>query len=246
MTLLLILIAIAVQRFLGLTPDKIEVPWVHGYYTWFVRQFDVVTRGHGLFGLGLLVVPILLVVSILFSILFHMFGLLGYSIVSLFLFWYCVDARDLAKRPYAAELSPIQWLTQSYATLFAMIFWYALFGPIGLLLYYIVYILHRFACTTDQVVSPGITHAASQTLNILDWVPVRLFTLSLSLVGHFAQMFTVWLKYLLPGLQSATVVIEACVASVAKSTSDSVVMINRALVVWLVVIALVMIGVLLG
>lgn len=246
MILLVILLAIAVQRFLMFTPVDFQVDWFAYYYHWFVKRFDFITRGHGFFGLTMLVVPILLVVSILFSVVFHIFGMFGYAVVSLVFFWYCTDARDLVKQPYKDVQLPTALLSRVYPQLFASIFWFALFGPVGLSLYYIVYTLHSFVRIKENDVSKSIIKVADVVLQVLDWVPLRLYTLSLALVGNFSEMFVVWLKFSVTGLQPAEDVIKSCTQRSATTLKDGVNMANRALVCWLVVIALVTVGRLVG
>lgn len=246
MTLLVILLAIAVQRYLLFTPVNFQVDWFSYYYHWFVKRFDFITSGHGVFGFSMLIVPLLLMVSILFSVVFHVFGMFGYAVVSLVFFWYCIDARDLMKQPYSDVQLPTALLSRVYPRLFAPIFWYALFGPVGLSLYYIVYTLHRFVCVEDNEASKSIIGVANIVLQVLDWVPLRLFTLSLALVGHFSETFVVWLKFSVSGLQPADNVIKTCTQRAVTTLKDGINMADRALVCWLVVIALVTIGRLVG
>lgn len=246
MTLLIILLAIVVQRYLQFTPSVVQVEWFTHYYHWFVKRFEFMTKGHGLFGLAALVIPILLLVSILFSVVFHMFGLAGYGVLSLSFFWYCTDARDLVKQPYNDVQLPSALLSRVYPKLFGLMFWYALFGPVGLALYYTVYTIHSFVHIKENEASRSIIQMADVVLRVFDWVPVRLFTLSLTLVGNFSDMFSVWLKSIFSGLLPISDLVNPCVQRAATTLSDGINMVNRALVCWLVVIALVTIGMLAG
>ena len=245
MTLLLMLIAIGVQRFLQFSSQSFQVDWVGGYYRWCERKIEYLTKGHGLLGITVLVVPVLFAVAIVFSIVFHVFGGFGYWVVSLVLFWYCIDARDLSKQPYPG-VGPVALLSTVYAALYGMIFWFALFGPVGLVLYYLIKYFRNYFQQHPTAESKELGFYAQRTLAVLDWIPVRLFTLSFALVGQFVTVFKVWMKSVLGGFDSNMRLITECGQLVVNTTEDAVGLLNRVLIIWLVVIALVTIGLVLG
>lgn len=245
MTLLLILIAIGVQRFLQFTSQPFQVNWIGGYYSWCERKIEYVTKGHGLLGFAILVVPMLFVASIIFSIIYHVFGGFGYWVVSLVLFWYCIDARDITKQPYPG-VGPVALLSEVYLALFGMIFWFTLFGPVGLVLYYVTKFLNGYFQQHPTPEAKELGFYAQRVQAVLDWIPVRLFTLSFALVGHFATVFKIWMKSLLGGFDIELSLVTECGQAVVNTTEDAVGLLNRVLIVWLVVIALVTIGLVLG
>lgn len=245
MTLLLILIAIGVQRFLQFSSQPFHVDWIGGYYRWCERKIEYVTEGHGLLGFGILVVPMLFIASIIFSIMFHVFGSFGYWVVSLVLFWYCIDARDLVKQPYSG-VGPVNLLIEVYRALYGMIFWFTLFGPVGLVLYYVTKSLNSYFQQHLRSEAKELGFYAQRVLAVLDWIPVRLFTLSFALVGHFASVFKLWMKSLLGGFDVEMSLITQCGQAVVNTAEDAIALLNRVLIVWLVVIALVTIGLVLG
>jgi membrane protein required for beta-lactamase induction len=235
MLLLVVLLALGVQRFLSFVPIPFQMDWFSVYYHWYVKQFKFITQGHALFGLSMLAVPLLMLVSLFFSLIYHVFGELGYWVVSAVLLWYCLDAREYPQ----PEMAPLQSLSLSYVNIFALIFWFALFGPVGLALYYIVYTISTFKCVTEGLVSQSIIRYAEKVLHILDWVPLRLFILTLAFVQNFARMFGVWCRVCLSGLSQPTALIEQCVSDEIKTQRDAVLVTTRALIVWLALILLV-------
>ncbi len=242
MALLIILIAISAQRFLQILSVPYRLNWATGYYDWMAKKIDYVSKGHGLLGLAILVVPLLLVVSIIFSIVFHIFGIVGYAALSLILLWYYMDARDLVKDPLEDQQTPQQLLQTVYHALFGLVFWYALFGPVGVSLYYIMMLFCQCLSTHDDAQSKEIGVHAQKVLAVLDWVPVRLFTLSFALVGSFSSVFKVWVKHALDGLDPQLQLIQQCAEPIVQEQEDAISLLNRVLVVWLIVIALVTIG----
>ncbi len=74
---------------------------------------------------------------------------------------------------------------------FAVIFWYAVLGAGGALLYRLS-LLYR-----DRSLEYQWQHSvAERCLRLLDWLPLRLSGLTLSIMGNFAHCFDLWLTQL--------------------------------------------------
>src|SRR3990167_392841 len=128
------------------------------------HQFSKLMQGHGLFAVLILLLPIVIVVSLIFTLVYHVLGHVGYLILSLLLLWYCIDVVIL-KQTAATSTSTTDLFLKSYQKIFAPLLWYFVFGPAGLTLYVVVAILR--AQLSDQpyfVITQG----------VLDWVPIRL------------------------------------------------------------------------
>ncbi len=70
-------------------------------------------------------------------------------------------------------------LWQGYQGFFAVIFWYALLGPLLPLAYRLLVLTER------QTLSPLVCELCAQLLHALDWVPVRLLAIAFAVVGNF-------------------------------------------------------------
>lgn len=243
MALLIILIAIGIQRFLQVCSEPYRLNWMGEYYQWCAKKIEYVTKGHGLLGLAILVIPILFGGSIILTILYHMFGPIGYYVVSLGLLWYCIDANDPVRQSTA---SGVALLESNYQNLYARLFWFAVFGPVALLFYYILDYFNTYFVTHQDDEAKELVVYTQRVLGVFDWIPVRLFTFSFALVGHFPAVFKEWIKLMVAGLDSKTKLIQQCASPVVTSKEDAVSLLNRVLIVWLVVIALVTLGIMLG
>lgn len=241
----MILIVISVQRFLHLLSVPYRLNWAGHYYDWCARKVEYTTKGHGLLGLAILVVPMLLVGSIVFSIVFHLFGFLGYFLVSLALFWYCTDARDLLKQPYTG-LTPIATLTQVFQSLFGNIFWFVLFGPMGLLMYYLVHYFKDYLMAREDAESRELELYSQQVGAALDWIPARLFSFCFALLGHFSTVFKEWFRLVLTGIDPRLSIIAECAKPVVNTQDEAVSLIDRSLAAWLIVLALITLSSFLG
>lgn len=259
MALIIVLIAIVVQRFLKFNSYSRQFDWSSHYFQWMSSKVQQITTGHGFVGLAILVVPIVLAAAILFSVAYSLLGVLGTGALQLILVWYCLDARDIRKEPYVNATSKTV-LLHSYYGLFAVLFWYCLFGPVGLVLYISVYQLSQVVPKTlsdskeeTQQSDHSLQEYLVKTQGVLDWVPVRLVGLSFALVGSFGAVFKLWMQKLFEGISNpSALVVEWGQAALKAESSEgdqlgpTIDLIDRSLLVWLVVIFLVTIGVFLG
>ena len=108
---------------------------------------------------------------------------------------YLVAQRDLGVEA-ADEDSLLQsaqgfLLWQGYQSFFAVIFWYALLGPLAALAYRLL------ALTVEYAQDPSLRARAEQWRHAFDWLPVRLLAASFALVGSFVAVSRVLLHELL-------------------------------------------------
>jgi len=80
---------------------------------------------------------------------------------------------------------------QAYQSFFAVIFWYALLGPLAALAYRLL------ALTAEQAEQPALRERAVQVRHGFDWLPVRVLAASFALVGNFAAVSRALLHELL-------------------------------------------------
>ncbi|WP_373389171.1 regulatory signaling modulator protein AmpE [Pseudomonas alcaligenes] len=73
-------------------------------------------------------------------------------------------------------------LWQAYQGFFAVIFWYALLGPLPALAYRLL------ALAAEHSAQPAVAERAAQLRHALDWLPVRVLAASFALVGNFAAV----------------------------------------------------------
>lgn len=92
----------------------------------------------------------------------------------------------------AADVLSTAVLLQSHHRLFAVVFWFAILGAVGAILYRLTWILAR-PRTEGEETEPTVFRAtARHLLAILDWVPIRLLALSYALAGSFDEAMHEW------------------------------------------------------
>ena len=161
---------------------------------------------------------------------------------------YLVARRDLAleERDEGALLQSVQrhLVWQGYQSFFAVIFWYALLGPLAALAYRLLALL------AEHATQEALRERAVQLRHGFDWLPVRVLAVSFALVGNFVAVSWALLHELLSwDISAAQLVIN--VARAASETPAPVVgeegvssldglwqLLVRAAVLWYAVFAL--------
>lgn len=110
-------------------------------------------------------------------------------------------SREAAAQTLADDGSPIAWnapalgVAIAYAALrrrFAVLLWFFLLGPAGALLYRLAQTLAR----NDALqLDPSCRVAARYAANALDWLPAQLLTFTLAFVGHWEAVIGAWRRW---------------------------------------------------
>jgi AmpE protein len=110
-------------------------------------------------------------------------------------------ARENAAQALADDGEPIPWnapvigVAVVYAALhrrFGVLLWFFLLGPIGALLYRLAQMLARDE--TLQLDAEA-RRMATYTANALDWLPAQLLTFTLAVVGHWEAVIGAWRRW---------------------------------------------------
>ncbi|MHB1222357.1 MAG: regulatory signaling modulator protein AmpE [Gammaproteobacteria bacterium] len=227
MTFIVILITLLVERFFD---------WSHlRHWEWFARLQQ--TAGERFkemspyLVLAITIVPILAVVLLIQlltqNLLYGFFGFIFQIIVLI----YCLGPKNLwadgytsinalvaGDRGFAAEKLRATFdvtehednsalhrsllnhlFIEANKRVFATIFWFFILGPTGALLYRLVALSASPEARTVQAV--------------LDWIPVRIFTVMFALGGHFVQVLNCWRKNASHGLDGNDAMLQDCGAA---------------------------------
>ena len=227
MKLIVILICLAVLRYvhLGRTPNRYN--WFQGYavaiqkYLTAIKQPWLVTF--------VILLPLLIVALFLQLGLAHGIFYILEFVFSLFVLWYCLwpvslqehlDSSLEKNKPandhssseindedaVNAEGEDLRALTEAMfchanGRTFAVIFWYVVLGPFGALLYRMVAQLTKLSSRPNASLN-AIARVANTLEDVLDWIPARLVGLGYALAGNFVKGFHQWIHYVGGGLSS--------------------------------------------
>lgn len=248
MTLISLLICLGLQRYLQLNRYTFGREYFAHYYTFIKHKLPAATHTNGFVAISVILLPLLIVIALILTLTDQLLGPILYFILSTAILWYCLDGRNLTKEPYPN--SNIDMLfTLTYHRVFAIIFWFAILGPMGLALYYCLVELQSTLAKQQTNSEKSLRDASWQLLGLLDWIPVRLLGITFGLVGHFNGVLNTWVSELRGGIQEAsTQTIRYGEAALQQevSSQEVIALLNRALLVWIVVIAMITIAVWMG
>ena len=110
-------------------------------------------------------------------------------------------SREAAAQALADDGQPVAWSAPAlgeavaYAALrrrFAVLLWFFLLGPAGALLYRLAQTLGR---SESMRLDPAAQRAAGYVANALDWLPAQLLTFTLAVVGHWDAVIDAWRRW---------------------------------------------------
>lgn len=199
-------------------------------------------------GLAVTVLPIvILVILVQFLLLGLLYGLLS-MLFQLFLLLYCLGPQNLWADAFSSinslnksdsaasdKLKASFGVTdgdagqihrqlldgifiQANIRVFAVIFWYVLLGPAGIVLY-------RLVCVSsdskNEDVSPKLAQSAHRVEDVLNWLPAKLLTVLFALGGNFGQVINCWRKKMTLSLTGSDQLIADCgLAAIGKEDQD--------------------------
>lgn len=125
--------------------------------------------------------------------------------------------------------------------IFAVIFWFAVIGPMGAVLYRLLDIYSTKA-------TPDLAKIAKMSVDILDWIPIRILTFLFALAGNFNDVFAIWKKKVLKDMSvnpvlltdggiAALDVARGQIPEDGSAEIETLALLDRAFVIWLVVLA---------
>ncbi|WP_394169061.1 regulatory signaling modulator protein AmpE [Saccharospirillum alexandrii] len=126
---------------------------------------------------------------------------------------------------------------------FVALFWFVAFGAPGVLLVVLVRHARSVLLQMPSEASSAVSLAV-QVHHAINWIPARLLTLSLALVGDFSQSFAIWLRRVRDfelvdrSLLESSLKVSLPENPDAQRPEDVLALVKRAQVLWMVVIAL--------
>jgi len=189
----------------------------------------------------LIVLPILLVISIIYFLLYGLFfGFMG-LLLSIILFFYCLGPQNVFypladAKDEANQFGVGDYFVQVNRQLFSVLFWYVIGGPIAALAYRLIALCRDYKDVSMQ---------ANQVADILEWIPARLTVLLFLLVGNFQRGFSLFCNFIVAKPDANSKMLRECgMQAVRTNETDEVPMplaeslVEHATVVLLVFIAL--------
>lgn len=255
MAFTMVFIALLFQRVFEVKNKLARYDFFSAYYQFLKTRLMTNKVWSGFPGVFIIILPAFIAFALFIMMVYHLMGVLIYYLISLLVLWYYLDARRTPEE-VVGKVKTADVLAFSYQRIFAVIFWFALLGAVGVVLYTLIVSLRLELEQSAQLAENehSILKATIMCEGVLDWVPVRLLGLTYALVGEFTPTFRSLLKNLLTGMgHTREQVTEWAMLSLGlPPEEDSVLeaslhqavdtLISRAAVVWVVVLALFALG----
>ena len=243
MKLLVVVLCLLSERFLIHTASYQRFYWFGDYYL-FIK--NIIDKGSFFTNpwmiLAATVLPLVLITSIIYFLLFHvLFGFLG-LIFSIILFLYCLGPQNAFYPVSEPSSGPSDntlvgnYFAQVNRQLFSVIFWYIVAGSIAALTYRLI--------TLCRDITP-ISQQADEVTNIVEWIPARLSALLFLLVGNFQRGFIFFTRLFFSKPELNSQLLSNCgLQAVRTSESDEIPLpvaeslVEHATIVFMVLIAL--------
>jgi len=188
-----------------------------------------VTQGYLI--IAALFAPLVLALLLLQLILVLLFGGIGKLLFVTLPLLYFLGNREI-------EGNESEFIV-AHESSFGILFWFALLGPIGALMYWFIVALQKTNVTNNQEV-----YKAFNFLHALAaWIPARITGFIYALVGNFTAGFNCWLTRMrIPTMQSSQLIQDCGEASVdASIIDDDKNLVTRAFIAWVVISILIVI-----
>ncbi len=279
MTLIIILIALGLDFFLGGLERLRNFDWLSALYYWTEKRLAHLAYWDGPVGLiGLLLIPMLLLIGLL--LFFDYWSWFFEAIFTLLILIYCLAPEKLddqldfyisaVEDDDAEQQSQLRdeminssvttvddndessiiksALVDAHRRTFAVIFWFLVLGIAGAFLYRIVSALDEEL----KDIHSGFANSLRDLLNILEWPSSRLFVLGMALAAHLMDALAGWRQAEALSIDvNKQVVIEGGLGALqyrpgyeppetgaAYWIDEAKSLLNRTLVIWLAVIAI--------
>lgn len=254
-TLIVILLCLAVQRFIKLPFEKPNVDLLIRIYSRWDKVLSQTCWWQGYWGILLLYATLVVLYVLVVATLTHFLGLAFTFLFNCFVLWCYLDAKPLpltkANKIYLPEI-----FMNRYYAIFSVLFWYIILGPLGIMLTGET----RKLCNNlksqqelDVYFSPECLQKLNTVRRVMDWIPVRLVGLTYALVGHFRPAFQYWCRQL-AGLDAEPMLIvdygmvalswdpKVTMSGSLEEVAEVESLSNRALCVWLAVLVIFTVG----
>lgn len=223
-----LLLALIIDRLLGFHSQRWVKPAFNAFIAW-IQEYQPLTKLSGLVCIVIVLVPLIFISSIVWVLLSFAFLTKWLGMVAFI--WAALGLLDtksiLEKLSTAAKGSEkvvahsIYW--QAGQSTFSIIFWLILAGPVVALSY------RWIALTKESAINTEATSMLGRLQEILDWLPMRLLSITLIWVGDGKSNLRLWWQN---KTSSSQKLIDAC------GEEHAVDKVNRSVFAWLLVLAI--------
>lgn len=208
MKLIVIVICLLCERFITHASGHKRFNWFSSYANAIQKNIpQTITFPYRILLLALTVLPIIISMAFVLYLTYSMvFGLI-YLFLHLIVFYYCLGPQN----PFYPKINQLDsnsqqeelgnYFAEVNGQLFAVIFWYIVLGPLGVLTYRLISLSK---CQTL------LQKPAQSFTDVLDWVPAKITALLYLLVGNFQIGFQHFARLLFTPPHNNETILSVC------------------------------------
>jgi AmpE protein len=249
MTFIVSCFALLIERFFDWGHIRLW-GWFYRWQQYLAKQFS---RLRFYMILLLSILPVALVVGLLnFFAKDRFFGIVA-IILQLLIVLLCLGPRNFWAHTFFAmnqqstssqshPQNSDQLFVAAHQSVFAILFWFAILGPLGAVCYRLIELSAHFDQPSAQLDLPIQNTECLKVLAIVNWLPLRIFCFLFALSGHFVKVMTCLRKYLLKGPAYNDQLVTDCGKAALNgdqpvNMQTAVSLIDRTLIIYLVILA---------
>jgi len=244
MHLIIILLSLALEHFYPHLSHLRKDNFLVSIQAWWAKYFSGTSLWRPSLAVVLGLVPIIVLIILVRLLLASLlFGFLGY-IFDVIVLWYLLRNEEKTASDNEEIVGDYQsalfW--RAHEQRFAILFWYCVLGIWAAALYRLLTVLQEHAQPEDNPYHFALPVIA-QWHGVLAWLPARVTALSYALVGNFVPAFSCWQQQAWQRGESFQLLINCGEAALdEREDSAAQLLIKRASLLWLLVLALMTIG----
>ncbi len=241
MKLLVIVLCLLSERYLIHAVSLNRFNWFKEYYQLILNHAKKLNIHQSPWlVIALMVLPLFISLALILWIFEDLvFGFTG-LILHIIILYYCLGPQNpfypISETPDKTPATPDKYLADVNGQLFAVLFWYILTGPLGIIVYRTVSLCQNFDPSARQ---------AEQLTAIFDWLPARLTVILYMLVGNFQRGLHHLSQHLIAAPAENETLLKNCGLASLRSKEDEQVsiaaaenLVEHSVIVFLVLLAL--------
>jgi AmpE protein len=195
MCFFIVLVCLSLERFFSIEAALRRAAGFHHYITQ-IRRFTPLSWQKRPYGILFFLLPTLsLILGLHILNEYYLSKPLAFLVEAIVLL-YCLGPTDI----YHQSTVPQDLFEKAHTHLFAVLFWFALLGPVGVLLFRLLERLSEMPkkqMELSEAITADVPELARRLLGYFNWLPIRFFVGIQSILGKFPETLRYWLDYLL-------------------------------------------------
>lgn len=200
--------------------------WLGKYLRWLTNKLELWALAFSKLGVLIYLVVPLLAVTISLSVVTMILGTVGWVILTTAILYYCLW--------HIIETKEQSVFVSAHEQVFALLFWFALIGPLGVVCYWLIAMANNWRIKGPEHLT-GLETGIQFLHGLLAWIPARITGFIYALMGDFVSGYQQWCDCVIRGTLQSSEMLSLCgqaaLGTVSRLKQEEL-LINRACAMW--------------